>query len=89
MVDLKGKKLMMLKDPIQILMENLSATLGSPQDIAKIISNQANFELDKEVEIPRSKEIASQSQQAAPVAAATPVPVQQPAKKAEPVRRVE
>ena len=60
MVDVKGKKLMMLKDPIQILNENLTATLGSPQDIQKIASNQASYELDKEVEIPRSKEVSQQ-----------------------------
>lgn len=51
-VEVKGKRIMMLKDPIQIVAVNLSAKLGSPQDIAEVLKNQANFELDREFEIP-------------------------------------
>ena len=50
---MKGKKLMMLRDPISIVAENLSK-LGNPKDLSEIIANQAGFELDKDIEIPNS-----------------------------------
>jgi len=46
LVDLKGKKVMLLKDPLQILKENLEDPLGSANDIMKVIDNQNSFKLD-------------------------------------------
>jgi len=55
MVEVKGKTLCMLMDPIQILVQNLTEKLGAPQDIAEIAKNQSSFELDKQIEIPSSQ----------------------------------
>jgi len=60
MVEVKGKKLMMLRDPISIVAENLNK-LGNPKDLGEIMANSAGFELDREVEIPRVHEEAIES----------------------------
>jgi len=39
MVDVKGKRIMMLKDPITVLTENLTGKIGAPQDIMEAAAN--------------------------------------------------
>lgn len=50
MADIKGQKLMLLKDPVSILITGLDKKIGNPQQLHSL--DAASMELDREVEIP-------------------------------------
>jgi hypothetical protein len=73
--------LLILKDPITILYDNLEDKIGNPQDLAKVMENSEGIEIDKAVDIPQPEELKIEvkvEEKSAP----EPVPVARPVEQA-------
>ena len=63
---INDQTLLMLKDPIHVLYDNISEKIGDPKDLKEIIDAKETFETNSEaVEIPQPQKVVEVQEKAA------------------------